>query len=533
MTKIQSLAVITITFFVLAISGIMFLETYEDHIQKLFFSNFGQPDIIYYKLHFSFWPEVFFTINKINSSLPWYEIFLSAINIIALYVCIRDLKGNWFINTIFIFSILIPQLIFLNYTRVAIFAATVATIGILQSNGNKKIIGYLILLLVATSIRWQLSFYTILIVLALYLNLSNLKRLIWLPVILIIPLYIYIQNTSSKQIEFYNTESYIFSLNDSKNAKSILESDTQSLLIKEMTTRFIIPERRIINETSLSKITFKKFFEPAAISSTVKNFLQKILDFHKKPIIYLVIGYCFVLLLLYVFYTLEIYKYGIEHLIRIAIALSIIIGISILIRAVFYVIFPSMFIILIYVLNNNFFINYKQKLIALLMGLTIALLSILYSFELQKKVLPNQNLVTSIYKKLNELNYKKKKLMWDSQSVVINFKPIFRPITSSQNNYFIEEPYLNAESQIPNNNFKNYSDFINYMSNKSLWITDKERFTLINKYLKTFYKKEYSYTIIESFPYNKNLKVNKINNNIYESDTSILIIKPINYLKTY
>jgi hypothetical protein len=240
-----------------------------------------------------------------------------------------------------------------------------------------------------------------------------------------------------------------------------------------------------------------------------------------------------VLLLLYVFYTLEIYKYGIEHLIRIAIALSIIIGISILIRAVFYVIFPSMFIILIYVLNNNFFINYKQKLIALLMGLTIALLSILYSFELQKKVLPNQNLVTSIYKKLNELNYKKKKLMWDSQSVVINFKPIFRPITSSQNNYFIEEPYLNAESQIPNNNFKNYSDFINYMSNKSLWITDKERFTLINKYLKTFYKKEYSYTIIESFPYNKNLKVNKINNNIYESDTSILIIKPINYLKTY
>jgi len=524
MTRIQFLAIIAIAFFVLAISGIMFLETYEDHVQKLFFSNFGQPSTTYYKLHFSFWPDVFFLLNRFCDSIPWYEVFLSLINIVALFLCVKRWKNDWFTISVFVLAILIPQLIFLNYTRVAIFAATVSAIGILQSKSKKELTGYILLLLIAASIRWQLSLYTILIVLPLYISHSNSKRIGWLFFIAVIPIYMYIQNTSPEQISFHKTEPYIFSLNDSKNEKSIPETDTQLVLIKEMTTRFIIPERIFINEYSLSKISYKTFFGLDATINIAKNATNKLIHFHHKPFIYLLVFYAFMIASFCVLYVLKVYKYGTENLIRISLSIAVIVGVIIMIRAVFYVIYPSLFIILIYILDNDFIKERRQKITVLTMCVLVAIVNILYSFELRAKVLPNHDLPNNVYSELEDVESTFSMVVWDPQSIIVNFKPIFKPIDSKYQNYLLEEPYFNILSQVPNNNFKNYADYVSYISRKSVLVVDKERFGFINKYLKTFYQKDYNYSVIESFPYEESQKVNKVNSP-YFSDTTIMLIK--------
>lgn len=519
MSKIQSLALIILSFAVLACSGLMFIETYEDHIQRLFFANFTYSGIIYYKLNFSFWPEVFCTLNNLSGNIPWYEVFLSAINIISLFLCLRVLKNNWFAIAIFVLVILMPQFIFLNYTRVTIFAAAIAAIGVLQSERKRYAIGYLILLLTAASIRWQLTAYTILIVLLLYLNGINVKRVWWMAFVAIIPIYMYFQNTSPKQEPFYKTESYIFSLNDSKNSKPILETDSQLMLIKEMATRFIIPERKFINEHTLSQITYKTFYSPNAMISNVKNFSHKaILIFRNKPLIPL-----FTILSLCVLYFLGVAQYENKHIVRISLAFALIVVVIILIKAAFYVIYPSLSILVLYAIENDFIREKRQKKWALVICVCVALANILYSLEVKKKILFSNETVSGVYSQIRQGN---SIVIWDVQSVIVNFQPIFHTEKLKSQNYFLEEPYMNILSQVPNNNFKEYNDFYRYISNKSsIWVVDKERFMFINKYLKQFYNKEYSYSVIKEFPYNKEQKVNKIYNNIYESDTSILLVR--------
>ena len=77
---------------------------------------------------------------------------------------------------------------------------------------------------------------------------------------------------------------------------------------------------------------------------------------------------------------------------------------------------------------------------------------------------------------------------------------------------------------MPDNNFKNYADYVSYISSKSVLVVDKERFGFINKYLKTFYQKEYNYYIIKSFPYKESQKVNKVNSP-YFSDTTMMLVR--------
>jgi hypothetical protein len=523
MTKNINWVLVILVFFALCLFNAIALETYEDHMQKIGFSNFYQK-ANYYKLNFSFWPEMFFAVYKWNSAIPWYELFLCAINIITLSLCLTKLKGNTN-RIIFFLAVLIPQLVLINYTRTTIFTSAVATIGILESRKKIHIGLYVTLLLIAASIRWQMSVYAIVITTILYLKLVNIKKVVWLLPIVTIPIYMHIQNTSPSQINFFKTEPYIFTLNDANIHKDIPVNDHNILLVKNMAIRWIFPERTHINEESLSKITYSSFWSSEALSLFYKSTIYKMKKYHNTSLLYLLIGYSFLLFPFALSYFLKIHTIKYEFLFRVGLSLLLLVLVCVLVKIELRLLYPSLMIVLLFIMHTNMCFESPQKRILLLFSLSMMLFHLFYVTAVKKKTLLNQTIVKELHNSINNASNNGSCIVWDAQSITANFQPAFKTISTNYQNYFIEEPYINVLSQVPNKYFLNFDDFFGYISQKSIFVVDKERFNFINQYLLTFYGKQYQFHTIEETSYPSKFKVNQVPDNPYASDTSFLIVR--------
>jgi hypothetical protein len=304
----------------------------------------------------------------------------------------------------------------------------------------------------------------------LFLSIERLKSfIIIIPILAIIPLYLYFDNTSHQRVQFYETEPYLFTLNDANIQRINVNLTDNEKLIKEMAMRWIIPERNYINKESLNQFTYASFVEQA-LGEYLLNFKNKVQRYHNRPLYAIFFGYTLLLcpvILLWIFGISNIKR---NFIIRIVLSHILISLVSIFFKLELRVFYPSICAIVVFAIYNDIINTQIQRIGVVLLSVIIIIISIKHVQQLSTKLLPEKNLTKQIDAKIYE--HYTKNIAWDVQSITLNFCPAFMPTNLKRNNFFKEEPYIDIISQMPNSVNKDYLDFIKYLKGKlSLLLT--------------------------------------------------------------